>query len=276
MRLQHPIAGKTQQGAIFNCATAPGYQGCNCWGIVLTARCDLEHNKQTVINYLPIVTFRDWIVRHLALHLAKRTLKDLGKDLANALQARGVSEQIRDTFPIEDIIQRETKGKERTVLLEKAATLALAKEMLQPGTLASDNAAKALVSKSGKKSEALIQELIEQKLAEFYFLESVDCQAKVGEGFVVLLRHMSTMDTCIMQHIVQGLTPKVAKKLSRSDQHLSFAHEPICMVVGVLRSPDLEHLSQQFAHLFTRIGLEDHRQETFDTHIHLCHTLTSL
>ena len=55
MRLEHPKSGKLQQGALFNCVLVSGYEGCPCHGLVLTARCDLEHGKYSVINYLPVV-----------------------------------------------------------------------------------------------------------------------------------------------------------------------------------------------------------------------------
>jgi len=48
---------------------------------------------------------------------------------------------------------------------------------------------------------------------------------------------------------------------------LVFTHQPLCMITGVLRSPDIEHLAQQFSNLFVRIGLDDHDDKT--VHLHL-------
>jgi len=273
MRLEHPVAGKAQQGAIFNCAIVPGYEGCACFGIVITARCDLEHHKHSVINYLPIVRFTDCVVRHLSVSLARRVYKDLDKKIGNSLRSKGVSEDIRKTFPLEDIVTMEFKGKDRAALLEKCHQLQMSRDLLNSTHSFEPAKARSLFALATSETPSLVEELIHQKLGEFYFLTSVDCCAPSTEGFVVLLRNMQTMDKSLMNAIVAGLTPESAKLHKGYDHFLSFKHEPICLITGVLRSPDLEHLAQQFANLFVRIGLDDHEQSTIDTHIQLAKLL---
>jgi hypothetical protein len=65
-----------------------------------------------------------------------------------------------------------------------------------------------------------------------------------------------------MRSIVSGLEDTQASTDPAIRTALTFDHAPICMITGVLRSPDIEHLAQQFANLFVRIGLEDHEEMT--------------
>jgi hypothetical protein len=263
MRLVHPKSGKIQQGALFNCAFVPGYEECPCHGIVLTARCDLEHEKYSVINYLPVVRFADWSKRELCYLLAKRMHKSVQAFISNALNQKHVSQYIQDTFPVRDIILKETKGKEQTSLLGKLAHLELIDTVMSLGGrfAAQSND---LIQVDNKQCDTLIRELIEGKLAEYYFLDAADIYDRSPHGHVVLLRNMQMMSRDIMHAVVDGLKDERGGADAALISTLTFAHDPICMITGVLRTPDIEHLAQQFANLFVRIGLEDHEQQTIE------------
>ncbi len=269
MRLKLPLSDRVEQGAIFNCVSLPGYEGCHCWGIVLTARCDLAHDKFSAINYLPIVRFTDCLARHFAMPIAKRTQKELEKKFAEWFEKKNVSEQVRATFPFEDIILREANDRERDGWLEFNNQLCAARSILKKAGVFDPLAANALLPKRGKETKDLVEDLIKQKLGEFYFLESVDCGESPEEGFVVLLRNMRTLDPAIMNGVVSGLTAESARQFPLCEHHLTFEREHLCMLTGVLRSPDLEHLTQQFAHLFVHIGLEDQKASTIANHVKL-------
>ncbi len=265
MRLDHPQAGKLQQGAIFNCAAISGYENCKCSGVVMTARCDLEHGKQSVINYLPVVPFSAWAQRSLSAILARRLRNEIDKDITNQLTKKGITDTLRATFPLRDIISHETTGAEKKGLLEKLDQLQVVDQELVLAGNFSPNARR-IFNLAGKRCDRLIDELIQQKLGEFYFLDAVDLYERDGEGNVVLLRQMCSMDCLVADRIVVGLQPEESADLPDINRNLTFAHEPICMVTGVLRSPDIEHLTQQYSKLFSRIGLEDHQKSTFDQH----------
>ena len=74
------------------------------------------------------------------------------------------------------------------------------------------------------------------------------------------------IDSELAKRIVLGIASEDAMLIAGASHALTFAHEPICLVTGVLRSPDVEHLAQHFATLFVRIGLEDHAKAVVDRH----------
>jgi hypothetical protein len=265
MRLEHPQAGKVQQGAIFNCATVRGYERCPCYGIVLTARCDLAHAKYDVVNYLPVVRFSDWTTRDMCYILAKRMRKSVATSIAKALGQKKVSQYVLDTFPMRDIILKVTSGKEREQLLLKLDRLELIDNVSSCGGRLAPRG-KELIAADASLCDGVVKELIQNKLTEYYFLDSVDVVAPSFDGYVVLLRHMRTLSPDIMNRIVKGLSEEDAAFDARVTQSLSFTSDPICMITGVLRSPDIEHLAQYFASVFVRIGLEDYEEDAVTHH----------
>jgi hypothetical protein len=273
MRLHHPISGKTQQGAIFNCANILEYEECKCFGIVITARCDLEHGKHSAVNYLPVVGYRDCMVRHLSIVLANRVYKDTRSNILKHLKQKGAIDLVIETFPYDEIICRVSKGAERDSWIEKYKLLELARSIVENSHSFDLTKARSLTKQAANHAETLTKDLIQQKLSEFYFLEKADCYSTDEEGYVVLLRNMQTMRTDLMNGIVSGLTESDARRYPKYEQHLDFRHDLSCMVTGVLRSPDMEHLGQQFSQLFVRIGLEDQRQSTLENHIKIVKAL---
>jgi hypothetical protein len=268
MRLEHPQAGRIQQGGIFNCLLEPGYSEYRCHGIVLTARCDLEHNKQSVINFLPILPFRAWVERALCRILAQRLTREISRAVEKQLREKGVSDQVLTTFPLADIATRETRGRERDELLKRVEELDLVRsaagELTSKCSVVSD-----VIRIAGKRADRLVEEMIQQKLQDYYFLDGLDVTEREPTGSVILLRNMRSLAPDLMNRIVGGIAAEDVAGDTSIDHILTFAHEPICMITGVLRSPDIEHLGQQFANLFVRIGLEDHDRQQIERHCEL-------
>jgi hypothetical protein len=265
MRLEYPQAGNIQQGAIFNCVVVSRYEKCKCHGIVLTARCDLAHQKYSVISYLPIVRFSDWVQREMSYLLAKRLHADFTKSITKTLISKRVSEKVQGTYPLKEIILKESKGKEQATLLDKCNQIDLLLRVISLGGRFCPEW-KSVIQIEVKQCDSVIKELIQQKLGEYYFLDGVDIFDESTEGHVILLRNMQTMEIDVMEKIVAGISVKDFTDSTTIPKSLTFGHESDCMITGVLRSPDIEHLAQQFATLFVRIGLEDYNESTYEQH----------
>jgi len=265
MRLEHPKSGRIQQGALFNCVLVPGYEGCPCHGLILTARCDLEHGKYSVVNYLPVVRFSDWAKREMCYLLARRIHKSVQVSINKALSDKKVTKSVLSTFPLRDIIEKETSGNDRDHLLTKLAQLQVIEAVISSGGR-HPSQSRELIQIDGKQCDTLTKELIQGKLSEYYFLDAVDINERSADGYVVLLRSMRMLSTEYAFKIVAGLEQEIGQSDAGLMSILTFAHEPLCMTTGVLRSPDIEHLAQCFANLFVRIGLEDHEDQTIEHH----------
>lgn len=269
MRLEHPKPAKIQQGAIFNCVLVPGYEDCPCHGIVLTARCDLEHGKYTVVNFLPVVRFSDWSRREMCYLIAKRKHKDVCSSIHDFLDRKNASTFIRDTFPLREIIIKETTGKEQHALLSKLEHLSLIDQVIAAGGKKTMDGQ--LIEREKKETDSVVKDLLKGKLSEYYFLDAVDVLGKSQGGYVILLRNMRTLSCESMDMIAKGVEFS-ATACADLMSVLTFANEPVCMITGVLRSPDIENLAQHFANLFVRIGLEDYHDTIIQHHQDLAKT----
>lgn len=241
----------------------------------MTARCDLEHGKANVINYLPIIPFQEFLHRNLAYSLANRTAKESEQEVVRALKEKGVPSSCIATFPIQRIVDNETTGQQRKTLTQKLELLETAKAILATRSTPSIELIRQILAKAAKPAKALVADLIKQQLSEYYFLESVDFHESPREGFVVLVRYMQTMPKEVIDRIACGLEKEDAHCLEGAADHLNFDYDPIAMVVGVLRSPDMEHLAQHFASLFTRVGLEDQSEDVLENHRATIDTFTT-
>ena len=76
MIVTFPNPGPMTQGTIFSGAVAEDYNGCETFGLVITARCDVANDKAETYNYLPVVRLNDWIHRDGRLILGERLQKE--------------------------------------------------------------------------------------------------------------------------------------------------------------------------------------------------------
>lgn len=106
----------------------------------------------------------------------------------------------------------------------------------------------------------MIDDLVRHKLPGYYFLERVDADSD-DRGYVVLLREIQAIPRELTLLILDGLDKKAfdhaCDKFPEYRGTLQFGTIDIAMPLGVLKSPNVEHLLQTFAMLFGRIGLTD-------------------
>ena len=93
----NPGRGPMTQGTLFSGAVAADYDGCGTYGIVITARCDIAHDKVQMHNYLPVVALDDWLHRDGRVLLARHLVSEAIGAMRGALKESGFSPLILDT-----------------------------------------------------------------------------------------------------------------------------------------------------------------------------------
>lgn len=96
--------GEITQGTIFSCARSEAYPRAECYGIVITAQCDIEQDKFPVLNYLPIIPLKDWLCRDGIALLKERILADKYGSYKNAAQESGIPESVIELFSPESVL----------------------------------------------------------------------------------------------------------------------------------------------------------------------------
>lgn len=258
--------GKIEQGLIFNCAFAEDYSACNVFGLVITARCDLVHDKTPNFNYLPVVKLKDWLDRDLRIIACQRSRKDLDGAVRSELKSSGYSPTVLATEPLRAVIdnlfppeltdKKKIKAKEK--LLDLAERIARVDKVEQEkSATGSWHLQDKTLAQAGK---SLLQECIHQKLSGYYFLNSIE---KDGEdsGYVVLLREVRHIPRELASRVVSGIDHaeyiEYCKSKPEAINKLNIGTAEFALPLGVVKSPEIEHLLQAFALLFSRIGISD-------------------
>lgn len=263
--ITRPQYGTLTQGYLFTCAETEDYSGCEVYGLVITARCDVAHDKAQVFNYIPVVTLDDWIHRDGKRLLLERIRNDSEQQARNQLKQCKFSPNILDTLPLEKVLDTLFKDNNLSKA-EKAAKdkLILIRDKLDHvEEIGSSNDSRRFVmlaNNHGSHRDTLISELTNQRLNGYYFLPCVEHNGS-DSGYVIRLREVQRIPRVFAEKIAIGLSREDYVTLSTDDPRLNgpfnFSRAELAMPVGCISSPILEHIMQSFSSLFCRIGLPD-------------------
>ena len=260
--IANPGRGLMTQGTLFSCAVAADYGWCATYGIVITARCDIAHDKVQVHNYLPVVALDDWLHRDGRILLARRLMSEAIGVMSGVLKESGFSPLILDTQSPRNILDTlyptSTGGKFRERFEKGCTRFELGTRCLD--SLPSEKLSVSLGKEAPKLRDALLGELVRNTLSGFYFLKSAEPGGS-DAGFVILIREVQTIPRELASAVAQGLDAELYGTLCEPHpsfrDKLSIRKDDFACPVGQMSSPHLEHLLQTFAFLFGRIGLPD-------------------
>ena len=255
------------QGLIFTCARAESYENCNIHGLIISARCDIEHNKSGVFHYLPVVKINDWLHRDFIHISCSRLIEEQLGIIRNCLEQNGFSLSIlitqkpKDIFNILFLNNKSDKKIAKSIpQLEKSIKrLELLENLIKLKPHLVDIIP--LFSEFTKFCYRLIEDLIFNKISGYYFLNSLKPEYIDDFGYVVLLRQIRHLPIYLAHAITHGfdLTDYhlICKKHPECYGLLDISKDNFAMPIGLVRSPEIEHLMQNFSLLFSRIGVED-------------------
>lgn len=268
-KLDRPTLGRLEQGLIFSCAMAEDYPASEVWGITITARCDIAHDKAPVLNYLPIVSLRDWMQADGRLILCSRLLKHINSQQKSILQQCGFSPSIlmvQSQHRIAETLFAQSDDKKIQRHHKRFSELADAytrTQAAQAGKLVRPEVYQ-LFREFPNLTKGISAELSTNSLNGFYFLSTLAPEGP-ADGYVVLLREVRHIPRNLAHLIASGLSSEQYLELCKSEPssaaRLSFIHSDFAMPIGQLLSPEMEHLIQVFAFLFSRIGIDDLDQD---------------
>jgi hypothetical protein len=261
----YPKGKSLTQGTIFSCSAVEGYDGCRAWGLIITAKCDVANDKVRTYNYVPVVSLDDWLHRDGRVVLAERLLADTFSSMKSILKDSGFSYGILDTEVPKTILERLFPGGSngpKTTAGSRFKQLCDRYDLAQVGRGGRPNEAVSLeIAKVAPKlKDALIRELVHQKLSGYYFLSRIEPDSD-DIGHVVLVREIQAAPRDLAHAIGAGLDfhqyAEICKDNPRLMHFLQIDRDDMAMPVGAICSPNLEHLMQCFSALFIRIGLVD-------------------
>ena len=240
-------SGRITQGDLIEGLSTFGYEDSRCFGLVITARCDLAHSKTSFINYLPVVPIEEWLTRSGWRSPVQTAVSDLLNTLVNELNKL----KVQDSGYIIDLLK--TYGPEDALNAvgpsPNPRIVTLIDDIGSCLKCLNDMANMTLRVGSVKVVKEAVQKflgkVIGRELADVHYLpvqlggeRQIDC--------VVLFRHVHGFIVENLERLAPVLgPPAVTSKVS----HLG-------RVARVI-SPHIELIMQRFSLVFCRVGTPD-------------------
>jgi hypothetical protein len=264
--LVSPRFGPLTQGTIFSCAVAEDYAECRTYGFIITARCDVAHDKARTYNYVPIVNLNDWLHRDGRILLGERLRSETVGKLKDALKEAGFSPSILETepprsvlttlFPLTGASSKAAKVRIRFDELCRRYELAVRSIESDP----SMRTCIVLANSAPKLRDKMIEELTSHRLVGYYFLDQIEPDGD-DMGYVALLREVQLMPRLLAHAIGAGLDVRLFSQMCDADPamrgRLRIPTGDLAMPIAVVASPNVEHFIQSFSLLFGRVGIDN-------------------
>lgn len=263
-----PRANEFTQGTVFSCAYGESYKDKSICGLVITARCDAAQEKVSVFSYVPVVPLSAWMLVDGAAIVLARVEAECLNTLRNILKVAKLSESLLKSHTFDAIYaahfqpheyeksKKSQCDKFRDVVQRYNENCALQLDQTDIMQL------KKHLAHYQVMVDAVLKELVGHRLAGNYLLCKLD-NFTDDSDHVALLREVYHIPSWIAKRITKGIS---AEEWDANESPLSLCPRfhlkgDISLPVGKLKSPWVEHLMQNFALLFSRIGVKDNNFE---------------
>lgn len=255
-------AGSLSQGDLVSGLSAHGYEPAQTYGLVITARCDFEHGKADLINYVPIVPLKHWFDqlgwRRSASQEERQSSNQLKTEAEKCLKRTEIEKSAIDVAVDEyggaatiNLIQSSSAK-----ISDRATALAERLDLLR-SCLSADQRAPTIRE---DLVQTLLNDLQAHKLSDLYYLPLDFLSRDESErAHVALLREIYSIRTTSLDPAsgVAGIRLREADTSPRPP--LSACPIVPFGRVARMKSPYTEHFLQRVTLLFSRVGVDDVR-----------------
>ena len=261
------------QGSILYGLRSQYYEGIKCYGVIITARCEIAQNKAKIIHLLSAVSLHDWVCTELfsrafsdylhndILGPIQQWAKESGLDFGTLIEFG--PEKVRVNINADANLKEKTRKKidesiEKWIEWNKLSAHCPMHEKVR-----------LLDDVLSKKKSIILKELLSERFPnEFCFLPH---KARLGkneimtDGIVVNLKDIISIPPKEIDEIEKyGFEYSEIIKLENGNMELEklnsryFLESDDDFVIfdGQIDSPWIEHLLQNFSSAFARIGVE--------------------
>lgn len=298
-----------EQGTVIYGIRSEKYPSVPCYGVVITARCDIAQNKVPKYYFLVAVDASDWFRTQYGYNLVYKqkinNLKQQIKDIANEFDLNGevlisLSSDELDTIFSDVHIQIENEKKKLKKLDSLKEKIALYHFYLSKGD--SDEFRGNVIKSDSQPAVEFLKDIDQGKQMHLYFLPqhaylknktmskgiiidlleirelSIDDARRImtpGIDFQLLNKRTSPQD--VIEIITGGNAHDVERMLSENIETIRLSKDywlkndsDYVAIEGNTMSPWCEHLMQRFSNAFIRIGLDNPTQKDYEDIIAAC------
>lgn len=247
------------QGSIFSSLRSMKYVNQHCFGVIISASCDIANEKIYKIYYLEALPLEDWIISNDGLNMIA---KEKISSLINLLKKYALHWETIKSFSVHDFEQ--VIRKELTSSKEINNAIGWFKDYIHYlDPLISFDQRKSII----KANENIIRKQVENisngKHSHYVYIPNTAFDNDFQNGLIVDLQEVDYLEIEIAKDLLNCEIDTLNTDLNtdrkaRYNKKFYIDEEPgYAMVVCNLKSPWIEYLMQHFSNAFTRIGIDN-------------------
>lgn len=252
--------GEITQGSVFAGALSDTYVDVDCYGVVITARCSIDHGKMQTYHYLPIVPIKEWKKKDFLRLLKDEVYNEYMNRIKSLFRDLSISTKILEQFSLETI---------KSTISPKISKLTQQHSFIQNVNVLialenSEYSSEMLNNWFPKGRGNIVKRLLANNYLSYYLIESWD--PKIDSNFIILLDEIRTIQKNDFFQLAKGLDYSywIGNDRCKHSDLIKLTTDDILYVHSCIKSPFIEHIIQRFSHNFNRVGVQDYHESVMD------------
>lgn len=259
------------QGSVVSELRSDKYNDCHCYGIIISARCDIANNKIQKIYYLEAIDLESWLFSKIGFDLLiKGEINILNDRLQTICKEYGLDWDTLKHFDFDEFEkvanQEITKKVKKTKALEDYK---LYKKYINPCT--SHEERKEILSSKASTITNFMSEIFSGRNTHLAYIPESGFKDPIENGLIVDLQELDYLNletaidltNCLIDS--QNTELEKEKKEYYNTKFILDDFPGYSMISGEIVSPWIEYLMQRFSNMFTRIGVDFPSKSEFKT-----------
>lgn len=253
------------QGTIIYGMNSPKYPDVCCYGLIISASCDIANDKISKLYCLTCVDADEWMLTQVGYDQMYKDKKlQLMKKMSDESQKYGLNAELLMSFSEK---QFRTIVEENIDNLKERKSISKVYEQYKKFCVvtASTKGRKTAIYEDKKTAQKYMEQMGKGDLLHYYYLPKIAFDDKKGksEGLVVDLQEILTIDCKDAKRFISpGIDFLTLADYSKEEQTRLCEYfwlkkdSDFVMIEGKVESPWREHLMQRFSYGFVRIGID--------------------
>lgn len=260
------------QGSIVMSVRSKKYPNCNCYGVIISARCDIANRKIEKIYYLEALDLKSWIFSDVCFSiLVLQKINPIIDKLKSLCISNDLQWDTIKNFSLEEFIT--VVNNEMTSKQAKRSIECFEEYKLYSDKNLTDEQKKAIFKDNLKSISSTITDIAKCKYMHYAYIPSNGIANGFPNGIVVDLQELDYFDFEMTKDLELFIIDNNSSLLSqekqiRYNEKFVLDKEPgYAMEWSKIESPWVEYLMQRFSNVFIRIGVDNPSNRDFESMI---------
>lgn len=251
------------QGTVINSIRSKKYADCSCFGIMISARCDIANDKIQKFFYLEAIDLKSWIFSKVGYSLLiKEKIKSIENKLKNLCIENELDWESLKNFSVDEfkqVVLAEIHQKK----LRNQALENFRKYIHYNNYELNLSDRRDILHNEKTQIINFLLDISNGKNTHFIYIPSSAIQNQIDDGLVVDLQEIDYLDSNTVHDLCNCLIDEKNQELDAEKK--SYYNKRFVLKGGCgysiefceVESPWIEYLLQHFSNMFVRIGVDN-------------------